>query len=256
MAKEIKIPKHKAVYILPNMLTIASLFCGFIGMTWAVEGKFELCAIAILVSCLFDGLDGKVARLTGTSSEFGVQLDSLADLVAFGVTPAFMVYQWQLQHFGRLGLLAAFMMIACGALRLARFNVQSATTSKAHFIGLPIPAAGCTLSTLILFAPFLPADIAQTVLPIGTLALVYILSLLMVSSVRYNSFKDVGMFKAHPFSSMVTVIALFVMVASQPKFLGFIIFAGYIISGPIYTIFFLSRRSSKLLLGKSSKESS
>ncbi len=254
MAKEKRIPKHKAVYILPNMLTIASLFCGFLGMTWAVEGKFELCAVSILVSCLFDGLDGKVARLTGTSSEFGVQLDSLADLVAFGVTPAFMAYQWQLHNFGRLGLLASFLMIACGALRLARFNVQAGTTSKAHFIGLPIPAAGCTLATLVLFAPFLPTFLAQSVLPVGTLILVYIVSFLMVSSVRYNSFKEAGVFKAHPFSSMVTVIALFVMVASQPKFLGFIIFACYIISGPIYTIFFLSRRSSKLLLRKSSKD--
>ncbi len=253
MAKEKRIPKHKGVYILPNLLTVASLFCGFLAMNWVVEGRYEMSAVAILVSCLFDGLDGKVARLTGTSSEFGVQLDSLADVVAFGVTPAFMVYHWQLQQFGRLGMLAAFLLIACGALRLARFNVQAATTSKAHFIGLPIPAAGCTLSTLILFAPFLPENIAQSVLPMFTLVLVYCLSFLMVSSVRYNSFKEIGMFKAHPFSSMVTVIVLCAMVASQPKFLGFIIFAGYIISGPIYTVFFLSRRSNKLL-GKSSKE--
>ncbi|WP_320170761.1 CDP-diacylglycerol--serine O-phosphatidyltransferase [Maridesulfovibrio sp.] len=253
MAKERKLPKHKGVYILPNLLTVASLFCGFLSMNWVVEGQYEMSAVAILVSCLFDGLDGKVARLTGTSSEFGVQLDSLADVVAFGVTPAFMIYQWQLHQFGRLGMLAAFLLVACGALRLARFNVQAATTSKAHFIGLPIPAAGCTLATLILFRPFIPEGIAQAVLPMFTLILVYCLAFLMVSTVRYNSFKEVGMFKAHPFSAMVTVIALFAMVASQPKFLGFIIFAGYIISGPIYTVFFLSRRSSKLL-GKSSKE--
>lgn len=253
MAKEKRIPKHKGVYILPNLLTVASLFCGFLAMNWVVEGRYEMSAVAILVSCLFDGLDGKVARLTGTSSEFGVQLDSLADVVAFGVTPAFMIYQWQLHQFGRLGMLAAFLLIACGALRLARFNVRAATTSKAHFIGLPIPAAGCTLATLILFNPYIPASLAQSVLPMFTLVLVYCLAFLMVSTVRYNSFKEVGMFKAHPFSAMVTVIALFAMVASQPKFLGFIIFVGYIISGPIYTVFFLSRRSSKLL-GKSSKE--
>ncbi|CCO24194.1 CDP-diacylglycerol--serine O-phosphatidyltransferase [Maridesulfovibrio hydrothermalis] len=253
MTKEKRIPKHKGVYILPNLVTVSSLFCGFLAMNWVVEGQYEMSAVAILVSCLLDGLDGKVARLTGTSSEFGVQLDSLADVVAFGVTPAFMVYHWQLQQFGRLGMLAAFLLIACGALRLARFNVQTATTPKAHFIGLPIPAAGCTLATLILFAPYIPENIAQSVLPMFTLVLVYCLSFLMVSSVRYNSFKEIGMFKAHPFSSMVTVIALFAMVASQPKFLGFIIFAGYIISGPIYTVFILSRRSNKLL-GKSSKE--
>ncbi len=253
MAKEKRIPKHKGVYILPNLLTVSSLFCGFLAMNWVVEGAYEMSAVAILVSCLFDGLDGKVARLTGTSSEFGVQLDSLADAIAFGVTPAFMVYHWQLHQFGRLGMLAAFLLMACGVLRLARFNVQAATTSKAHFIGLPIPAAGCTLSTLILFTPYIPEGLAQSVLPMFTLVLVYCLAFLMVSTVRYNSFKEFGVFKAHPFSSMVTVIALFTMVASQPKFLGFVIFIGYIISGPIYTIFILSRRSNKLL-GKSSKE--
>lgn len=253
MAREKKLPKHKGVYILPNLFTTASLFCGFLGMTWAVEGKFEMCAVAIFVSALFDGLDGKVARLTGTSSEFGIQLDSLADLVAFGVTPAFMIYQWKLHEFGRLGLLASFLLIACGALRLARFNVQTSTSPKAFFIGLPIPAGGCTLASLVLFAPFISGHAINAILPVFTLILVYCLSFMMVSTVRYYSFKDAGMFKAHPFSSMVTVIVVFVMVASQPKFLGFIIFASYLISGPIYTIFFLARRSSKLL-GKSSKE--
>lgn len=253
MVREKKLPKHKGVYILPNLFTTASLFCGFLGMTWAVDGKFEMCAVAIFVSALFDGLDGKVARLTGTSSEFGIQLDSLADLVAFGVAPAFMIYQWKLHEFGRLGLLAAFLLIACGALRLARFNVQTSTSPKAFFIGLPIPAAGCALASLVLFEPFLSGHAIHAALPIFSLILVYGLSFLMVSTVRYYSFKEASMFKAHPFSSMVTVIVLFVLVASQPKFLGFIIFAGYLISGPIYTIFFLARRSSKLL-GKSSKE--
>lgn len=253
MVREKKLPKHKGVYILPNLFTTASLFCGFLGMTWAVEGKFEMCAVAIFVSALFDGLDGKVARLTGTSSEFGIQLDSLADLVAFGVTPAFMIYQWQLHEFGRLGLLASFLLIACGALRLARFNVQTSISPKAYFIGLPIPAGGCALASLVLFEPYIAGHAIHSVLPLFSLILVYCLSFLMVSTVRYYSFKEAGMFKAHPFSSMVTVIVLFVMVASQPKFLGFIIFACYLISGPIYTIFFLARRSSKLL-GKSSKE--
>jgi CDP-diacylglycerol--serine O-phosphatidyltransferase len=216
-------------------------------MIWAIEGLYEYTALCILGSCLFDGLDGKVARLTNTTSEFGVQFDSLADLVAFGVTPALTVYLWQLHSFGTLGLMASFLLVACGALRLARFNVQAAVTSKKFFVGLPIPAQASTLATLILFTPHLPENWVLGVLPTACLVLVYVLSFLMVSTMRYASFKEYGFIKAHPFSSMVTVILLFVMVASRPKMLGFLFFLGYIISGPIYTMFILSPRSSKLL---------
>lgn len=234
-------PFHKGVYILPNMLTTASLFSGFLGIMWAIGGQFESSALAILVSALFDGLDGKVARLTGTTSEFGVQYDSLADLVAFGVTPAIMVFQWQLANFGRLGLMACFLLVVCGALRLARFNVNTASASKKYFIGLPIPAQGCVLATLVLFEPFVPAQVAAH-LPAITLVMAYALSFLMVSRVRYASFKEYDFVKAHPFSSMVTVILLFVMVASQPKALGFLILFGYVLSGPIHTYYLLLRR--------------
>jgi len=143
--------------------------------------------------------------------------------------------------------MASFLLVACGALRLARFNVQAAVTSKKFFVGLPIPAQACTLATLVLFAPHLPEAWLAEVLPTASLILVYLLSFLMVSTMRYASFKEYGFIKAHPFSSMVTVILLFVMVASRPKMLGFIFFIGYIISGPIYTMFILSPRSSKLL---------
>lgn len=247
MVKEKALPRHKGVYILPNLFTTASLFLGFLGMIWAIEGRFEYTALCILGSCLFDGLDGKVARLTNTTSEFGVQFDSLADLVAFGATPGLLMYQWQLSEFGTLGLMASFLLVACGALRLARFNVQSAVTSKKFFIGLPIPAQASTLATLVLFAPHLPEPWQADVLPVASLVLVYVLSFLMVSTMRYASFKEYGFIKAHPFSSMVTVILLFVMVASRPKMLGFVFFMVYILSGPIYTLFILSPRSSKLL---------
>ena len=247
MSKEKALPRHKGVYILPNLFTTASLFLGFMGMIWAIEGLYEYCALCILGSCLFDGLDGKVARLTNTTSEFGVQFDSLADLVAFGATPALTVYLWQLHSFGTLGLMASFLLIACGALRLARFNVQSAVTSKKFFVGLPIPAQASSLATLILFAPHLPEAWIANVLPTACLVLVYVLSFLMVSTMRYASFKEYGFIKAHPFSSMVTVILLFVMVASRPKMLGFLFFLGYLISGPIYTLFVLFPRSTKLL---------
>ncbi|MDC0336229.1 CDP-diacylglycerol--serine O-phosphatidyltransferase [Pseudodesulfovibrio sp.] len=254
MAKEKKLPRHKSVYLLPNLLTTASLFIGFLGLTWAIQGDYASCALCILASCVFDGLDGKVARMTGTTSEFGVQLDSLADLVAFGVVPAMMVYLWMLDGFGRLGLMAAFLFMACGALRLARFNVQAATSSKKHFIGLPIPAAACSLATLVLFTEYVPEAYMESIVPIGTLALVYVLSFFMVSTIRFYSFKEISAFKAHPFSWMVTAILVFSLVASRPKVLGFIIFLGYLISGPLYTLFLLSRHGKRLLRDSSKEE--
>ncbi|BBD08277.1 CDP-diacylglycerol--serine O-phosphatidyltransferase [Desulfovibrio ferrophilus] len=245
MSQEKPRPIHKGVYILPNLLTTGSLFSGFLGIMWAIDGRFEACALAILVSAVLDGLDGKVARLTGTASEFGVQFDSLADLVAFGVTPGVMLYLWKLHAFGRLGLMASFLIVICGALRLARFNVASSTSSKKFFIGLPIPAQACIMASFVLFVPFLPESLVPYE-PMGLLAMAYVCSFLMVSRVRYASFKEYGFVKAHPFSSMVTVILLFVMVASQPKVLGFLILFGYMLSGPIYTYYLLLRRPSAL----------
>lgn len=233
---------RKGVYLLPNLFTTASLFCGFLGILWAMGGRYEACALAVLVSALFDGLDGKVARLTNTTSEFGVQYDSLCDLVAFGLSPALLLYHWQLGQFGRLGLMACFLFAACGALRLARFNVQSANTSKKFFIGLPIPAAACILATMVLAAPYFPAGLSEKVLPLICLVLAYVLSFLMVSRVRYASFKEYGLLRTHPFSSMVTAILLFVLVASQPRLLGFLFLVAYMISGPIYTYLLLPRR--------------
>jgi CDP-diacylglycerol--serine O-phosphatidyltransferase len=251
---EKKLPRHKRVYLLPNLLTTASLFIGFLGLTWAIQGDITSCALCILASCVFDGLDGKVARITNTQSEFGVQLDSLADLVAFGVVPAVMAYLWTLHDFGRLGLMAAFLFMACGALRLARFNVQAAVTSKKHFVGLPIPAAACTLATLVLFNDYVPHEYLHSVMSVGTLVLVYVLSFFMVSTIRFYSFKEISAFKAHPFSWMVTAILIFSLIASRPKVLGFVFFLGYLISGPLYTLFLLSRRNKRLLRDSSKKE--
>lgn len=238
---------RRGVYLLPNLITTGSLFAGFMGILWASNNRYDACALAILVSALLDGLDGKVARWTRSSSEFGVQYDSLADLVAFGVSPAFILYQWKLHDFGRLGLMACFLFMACGALRLARFNVQSGSVAKKFFVGLPIPAAGCTVATLILATRFFPAPFVAKALPITCLVLAYCLSFLMVSRVRYASFKEYGALRAHPFSSMVSAILIFVLVASQPRLLGFVFFIGYVISGPIYTYFIMPRRVAKLV---------
>jgi CDP-diacylglycerol--serine O-phosphatidyltransferase len=240
-------PRHKGFYILPNLMTTASLFSGFLGMLWAIEGSFQIAAVAVLVSCLFDGLDGKVARLTNTASEFGIQLDSLADLVSFGVAPALLVYLWETHTFGRLGILSSFLFLTCGALRLARFNVSATTGAKKFFIGLPIPAAACTVATLILFTPYLPDSFASSAVPSFALGLVYVVSLLMVSNVRYATFKDGAMVRSHRFSATVTSILIFVLVASEPKLIGFLFFISYVISGLVYTFVLLPlRRSARL----------
>jgi CDP-diacylglycerol--serine O-phosphatidyltransferase len=246
-------PAHKGFYVLPNLMTTASLFTAFLGILWAIDGQIEKCALAILFSCLFDGLDGKVARLTNSASDFGVQFDSLADLVAFGVSPAVMIYLWHTHAFGRLGIVSSFMLIVCGALRLARFNVQVDVVSKKFFVGLPIPASACTLACLVLFAPYLPENVAASILPAFCVGLAIVLSLLMVSNVRYASFKDFEVVKAHRFSATVTVIMLFILVASEPKLLGFVFFIGYILSGPIYSYIILPLLRSYRLRRPSAK---
>jgi CDP-diacylglycerol--serine O-phosphatidyltransferase len=248
--------RRKGIYILPNLFTTASLFSAFLGLLWAIEGRFELCALAILVSCVLDGLDGKVARATKASSEFGIQLDSLADLVAFGVSPAVMAFLWQTHAYGRLGMASSFLFLACGALRLARFNVHAIrgiSLSRKFFVGLPIPAAACVLATLVLFSTHLPPAGAQAVLPAATLILILCMALLMVSRVRYASFKDVEFVKAHPFTASVCVVLLFVLVASEPKLLGFLFFLAYLASGLIYSFLLLPLRGRSLLRGLAHK---
>jgi len=245
-------PKHKGYYLLPNMMTMASLLTGFLGILWSIDGRFEMAAVAIIVSCVFDGLDGKLARLTNSASDFGVQLDSLVDLVAFGVGPAVMIYMWNTFEFGRLGIMASFLVMACGALRLARFNIQTGKISKKFFIGLPIPAAACTLATFVLFSSYIPEAIHDWV-PRITLGLAFLVSILMVSNVRYASFKDAEVIRAHRFSATVTALLVFVLVASEPKLLSFVFFIGYIISGLVYSYFFLPLRGKSFLRESSQK---
>lgn len=241
MIEEKRMPFHKGIYILPNLLTSASLFAAVLAIVWTAQGAYEGAGVAILFAALMDGLDGKVARLTNTSSEFGVQYDSLADLVAFGVAPGFLIFQWQIVAFGRVGLVITFLYVTCGALRLARFNIAGSGGSKKFFTGLPIPAAGCTIATLILFSPALPSWMGP-VMPYFCLALTFLLAVVMVSRVRYFAFKEYAFVKVHPFSSMVTAMLLFTCIAAEPKLLGFIIIVGYLISGPVYTFIFMPRR--------------
>lgn len=231
---------RKGIYILPNLFTTGSLFAGFYSMVSTLNGDFETAAIWVLVSSIFDGLDGKVARLTGTSSKFGVEYDSLADLVAFGVTPGLLMYSWALKPFGRLGWLAAFLFVVCGALRLARFNVQVNTVESKRFVGLPIPAAASMVSATVLL--FHHMHWLSSYKKLAILLLIYFLAFLMVSNFKYYSFKDPGMIKRQPFGFLVFAVILLIVIAAEPIVVLFVLFMCYIVSGPIGFIMTLPRR--------------
>jgi CDP-diacylglycerol--serine O-phosphatidyltransferase len=237
---ETKDGMRKGIYILPNLFTAGSLFAGFYCMVSTLNGDFKTAAIWILVSSIFDGLDGKVARATGTTSKFGVEFDSLADLVAFGAAPGLLMYAWALRPFGRIGWLAAFLFVACAALRLARFNVQVDTVESKRFVGLPTPAAASMVSATVLF--FYHFGWPSSYKKLAILLLIYFLALLMVSNVRYYSFKDPEMIKRQPFAFLVLAILLLIVIAAEPVVMLFTLFAGYIFSGPIGFIMTWPRR--------------
>lgn len=231
--------RQRGLALIPNLLTTMSLFCGFYAMISAINGEFVISAWAIIAAACFDGLDGRVARLTRTTSKFGLEYDSLSDLVAFGVAPGLLGYLWGLQDLGRLGWLAAFLYVATTALRLARFNAISHTASGStrYFLGLPCPSAAGVVATAVLFSEHL--GITGQAQHVGFILLVYVLSFLMISNVRYYSFKDIKWFERHPFSSLVFIILLLIIVATEPRVTLFILGMVYGISGPA-SIFYRS----------------
>ncbi len=239
----------KGVYLLPNLITSASLFGGFYSIISAFDGHFEHAAIAILISAVLDGLDGRIARLTGSSSKFGVEYDSLADLIAFGLAPGVLIFTWALRPFGRYGWLAAFLYVVCGALRLARFNVQITTVESKRFNGLPIPAAAALVATTVLMF-FTMGKGQEMVKHITVLILVYALAFLMVSNVKFYSFKELNLSQRMPFRLLVALIFLLIVIAAQPTEMLFLLTFGYAVSGPVMTLLdkrkkIMARRAEK-----------
>jgi len=225
----------KGVYLLPNLITSASLFGGFYAIIASLDGNYEYAAIAIIISGILDGLDGRIARLTGSSSKFGVEYDSLADLIAFGLAPGVLIFTWALRPFGRYGWLAAFLFVVCGALRLARFNVQITTIESKRFNGLPVPAAAALIcSTVLMF--FYIGRGEEMVRHVTVLVLVYALAFLMISNVHYYSFKELNLSQRTPFRLLVGVIFLLIVVAANPPIMLFLLTFGYVASGPITTL--------------------
>lgn len=226
---------RKGVYLLPNLITAAGIFAGFFVIISTVDGDYNKAAWFILLAAIFDGLDGKVARLTGTTSKFGVELDSLADVISFGVAPAVLLYDWALRPYGKLGWLAAFLFVICGALRLARFNVQVSTVESRRFVGLPIPAAACIVATCVLL--FFQLGGTGTIRMVSMVVLVFLLAFLMISNIPYISFKDPELFKRQPFRMLVLAIMLLIVIVAKPEIMLFLIGMVYLASGPIMHYF-------------------
>ena len=222
---------RKGVYILPNLFTTGNLFCGFWAIVSVFQEKFFYAAAAILLASVFDVLDGKVARLSGATSKFGVQYDSLADLISFGVAPAMLAFSWALRPYGRFGWLAAFLFVVCGALRLARFNVMSASGETKYFKGLPIPAAACMIALTILL--YLRLIETGWVKDIVILVMIYVLAFLMVSSIRYFSFKEFDLARRKPFSLFIFIVLSMIVIVMEPTLVLFGFILAYVFSGPV-----------------------
>lgn len=236
---------HRGIYILPNIFTSFNLFCGFYAVIASINEKFVAAAAAIIIGVLFDIMDGKIARATNTTSKFGIEYDSLADLISFGLAPGLMIYLWSLKPMGRIGWLAAFLFMACGALRLARFNSQVGTVSSDYFVGLPIPAGAGMAATTVLFCH--KFGIEGTINPILVLVMLYILSFLMVSTIKYNSFKKPELFKSMNFNVLVAIILILIFIAAQPSVALFFLGLGYVVSGPVISIRQHKKASQKIL---------
>ncbi|HRJ52858.1 MAG TPA: CDP-diacylglycerol--serine O-phosphatidyltransferase [Candidatus Thiothrix moscowensis] len=235
---ELKTPPRKGIYLLPNLLTTGAMFAGFYAVVAAMQGKFEAAAVAVFVAMILDGLDGRVARMTNTQSEFGAQYDSMADLISFGVAPGLVMYQWALVHlqssgaaWGKAGWLAAFVYVACAALRLARFNVQIGKVDKRFFVGLPSPASAALMVGMVWV--FHDLDVTGRNVQIPALFLTLAAGLLMVSNVSFYSFKDFDLRNRVPFVAVLVVLLVFALTTIDPPKVLFGVFLLYALSGPV-----------------------
>lgn len=220
----------KGIHILPSLFTTGNVFCGFYAFVAVLNEQFYFAAWAIVGGMIFDGLDGRIARLTKTTSAFGEQYDSLADIITFGMAPAFLAYAWVLKPFGRLGWMAAFLFLLCAALRLARFNVTKPEVRSQHFIGLPSPAAAVVVASIVIAFEDL---FATRMNPFIMVMVVYALAFLMVSNIKYPAFKRFEFKKRVVFSRFLFVILFIYVLATIPRVALFILGITYAVIGPI-----------------------
>ncbi len=219
---------RRGAYILPSLFTTGNLLCGYVAIIRSLQGDYEWAALALFIAALLDRVDGWVARLTRTSSDFGVQLDSLSDIISFGMAPALVVYLWGLSQMPKPWSLAPFLYLAAGATRLARFNIQAPSQDRRYFVGLPIPAAACVLAACVFYSPSRVTDRVAS----GLLALlVVVLGALMVSRLRYRSFKEIHLRNRIPWVMVAVMAAAYFLVAASPQLVGLVLSFAYLLSG-------------------------
>jgi CDP-diacylglycerol---serine O-phosphatidyltransferase len=226
---------RRGIYLLPNLITSAGLFAGIYSLVQTMQGNFNNAALAILVAQIFDSLDGRVARLTNSTSRFGIEYDSLCDLVSFGVAPGLLIYKWALMPWGVWGWSAVGLYVICSALRLARFNLLVGRTDPGFFLGLPVPGSAAMLSSVVLMYHY----VGRSGLPakhVTLLLLTYALALLMVSTVRYTSFKNLKLHGRQPLSRFVIAVALFSFALAAYQAFLFTGISLYVLSGPVMAV--------------------
>ena len=247
---------RKGIYILPNLITLSSMFFGFYSIVASLNADFERAAWAIMIASIFDVLDGWVARMTHTATRFGIEIDSLSDVISFGVAPGVLVYTWTLFSFGKLGWLGSFFLVACAALRLARFNIQMGGAEKKHFTGLPTPAAAGVIATTVLayedvIGILENLDLAWLAEAVGkdywVLALTFLLAGLMVSNITYHSLKEANLKERRPFGILVFIAAFLAVVAYHPALVLFLVSISYVALGLAEALYRLFRKPKEVL---------
>lgn len=227
--------RRKGIYLLPNLLTTGALFAGFYAIVAAINGRYEPAVISIFVAMVLDGMDGRIARMTNTQSDFGAEYDSLSDMVSFGLAPALVAYEWILVDLGKIGWLGAFVFTSAAALRLARFNTQANVANKKFFQGLPSPAAAAVLAGVIWFFESYGLRSHLVAMPV-VFALTIAMALLMVSNIRYYSFKELDLRGKVPFVAVLAIVLCFVLISLDPAAVLALSFTGYALSGPTITL--------------------
>ena len=229
----------RKIYLVPNLVTTANMFCGFFSIVASIENDFLIAAWAILVAAIFDMLDGRIARLAKATSQFGVEYDSLSDLVSFGLAPALLMYQWALEPYGRLGLLASFFYVCCGALRLARFNIHTGKVAKSYFEGVASPIAAGSVSTFVIFQSALiwPNDLTWVSRETWVLTQALGLGSLMVSTIPFPSFKDLNWRSRSSFGYLMVAVLCMILIAVRPEVTLFLLNTAYLVVSLGYSVF-------------------
>jgi CDP-diacylglycerol--serine O-phosphatidyltransferase len=248
--QELREHPRRGIFLLPSLLTTGNLFCGFLALILTTEARFIEASVAIFVAMVMDVLDGKVARLTKTTTQFGVEFDSLADVVSFCVAPAFMLYMLALGGLDRAAWLGAFLFVICGALRLARFNVYSGVSDRRYFVGLPTPAAaGLVASVVFLLGNDEISRWEGAAIAAGT----YLVAILMVSTFRYYSFKEIDFARRQPTGVLLLVVLAVLIVWTHPRWLLFLLFSAYVLSGPTRPVW-ARRREGALMADRGTRD--